>query len=243
MKSKIYIAIFLLLFVTISCSKKADKPASKSDSSKALSDNPKTLNFTTLNEISMFSEHVKKIEQAYKKIGYNIKLHQLPSLRAIQESLNNNTYDGELGRVKEAEKILVNHIRIKVPIFKLKIRAFYIDENIKINNKKDLDKYKFGFVRGSLLVESNFDISKAQALKDHYQCFDMLKAGRLEVIVTEEQFINGPWAKDIKDRIKISENSLTEHNVYHFLHKKHEALVAQLTKAFSEVTGNPIEAE
>jgi len=232
----IYITVFLN-----SCSEK--KPGQKETVSKAIpeSSDDKVMNFTTLDDADLFSEFVEKIEQAYAKLGYKIILHKMPSLRSIQESAENDSYDGELGRIKDAEKILKNHIRIKVPIVTLKIHAAYLDDSIKVESLKDLEKYNFGYVRGSLLIEKVLKKGTGTPVKDHKQCFEMLSAGRIDVVITELRFFDGPWGDELKSRLKKSSYTLTEHKVYHFLHEKHSAIVPELTKALSQVIGQEIE--
>ena len=79
---------------------------------------------STPNEAFLFPQVLSKVKQAYKELGYNVKFEKLPAGRSILESNRLDIYDAELARVKEAEKLLPNHIRITEPILRMNVRTY-----------------------------------------------------------------------------------------------------------------------
>ena len=242
LKIKILSGVLFFCFIAVSCKKENSSYGTKLKDTENSSPN-KVLSFSTITEVEYFKKELEMITKAYEKIGYKIKVHPFPSKRALQEAQNNKLLDGELGRVKEAEKIFKDLIRIKVPFGQLKIFPYYFDKSINIKSWNDLSKYNFGYTRGSIIIEQNLKSGTGKTHTTFKQCFDLLKEGRLDIVISEEGIENAPWFKALQPNIIKSEQPISTYKVYHYINKKHTSIVNDLTKALSEVTGNPVETD
>ncbi|MBO1256279.1 transporter substrate-binding domain-containing protein [Alteromonas sp. 5E99-2] len=197
----------------------------------------KQLTFVTVENVVKMPEVYDKVRQAYDSLNYRVELIEMPSKRALIEAKQNHFIDGDLIRASAAENTLPDHIKIPIPIYVAKIKAYVTNGDINITTWEDLNRYNLVTVRGILatntkLTDLGFDfklVSNAQ------QALDMVKKGRADIAVVIAESI-----EDDNNFAMLSEQFpysavIDERPFYHFIHKKHKALVPELTEVFKLV--------
>ena len=181
---------------------------------------------------------------AYQLLDIELEITPLPAKRALLETENGNTYDAELGRIKQAETLLTNFVRIPVILRDIGLVAITVrglknlSDHLGLVNLRD---YRVASVRGIL--------SSDTLLKDHNnilvdttrQGLYMLLYRRMDVFVALD-FMVQDLPKELKQHhYIIHEPPLSSAKIYHYLHKKHNDLAPALTRAMTKVLGKPIE--
>jgi polar amino acid transport system substrate-binding protein len=196
----------------------------------------KTIVFATifLENMSFFSEMSLIYAEAFKRLGYNFKLVNLPGERAMVDA-NSGVVDGEAGRIAYIDSNKYpNLIRVAEPIIVMKDGAYSADTSIKINGWESLrgKGFKVGLLKGVKSVEQKLpkyvEKENIVTLTDFEQCLKMLQARRIDVfigatLVEESALMRSDKYNDIK-RVGIIE----EKALYPWFHKRHKDLVPKL---------------
>ncbi|MFD2230399.1 hypothetical protein [Alkalimarinus sediminis] len=194
------------------------------------------MRFTTSSSVDAFPEVIEMFSTMYARVGYRIEITRLPERRSLYEASNRGGVDGELARVKEAEPLLSELIRIPVPVVDIAASAFVKDVTIKVNGWKSLTPYKLGSLRGILGVERKLVGLYSIEAGSPSQLLELLERGRIQIAVMPKPM--GEFAlKRLPYNIKVIEPPIDTFSVYHYVNKRHKALVPQLTAILSELTG------
>lgn len=198
------------------------------------------MRFTTSSSVDAFPEVVEMFSTIYSRLGYRIEIVKLPERRSMYEAGKRDWIDGELARVKEAEPLLPEHIRVPVPVAKIAASAFVKELNFEVNDWQSVKPYKLGSLRGIIGVEkklSGFNILEAGSPS---QLLEMLDRGRIQVAIMPRPM--GEFAlKGLHYNIRILDPPVDMFTLYHYVNKRHRALVPQLTDIMSELTGAQVE--
>ena len=92
----------------------------------------KQLTFVTVENVAKMPEVYDKVVQAYDSLNYRVELIEMPSKRALIEAKQNHFIDGDLIRASAAKNTLPDHIKIPIPIYVAKIKAYVINGDINI---------------------------------------------------------------------------------------------------------------
>jgi len=196
----------------------------------------KTIVFATifLERMAFFSEMSLIYTEAFKRLGYNFKLMNLPGERAMADA-NSGVVDGEAGRIAYINSNKYpNLIRVAESIIVMKDGAYSADASIKINGWESLKGkgFKVGLLKGVKSVEQKLpkyvEKENIVTLTDFEQCLKMLQARRIDVfigatLIEESALMKSDKYNDIK-RVGIIE----EKALYPWFHKRHKDLVPKL---------------
>ena len=134
----------------------------------------------------LFSEIVVS---AYKKAGYAVKVVFLPWKRAVL-SVEAGKYDGLVGAnhsQKRAEFMLFSDAVIKADYAFFALRS----RNITYQTLSDLSPYRVGYLRGGIILDQfhKADWLRKEEVRDHKQALNMLRAGRIDLILSQKLLI------------------------------------------------------
>ncbi len=173
---------------------------------------------------------VKVLGEAYHRIGIQIQTISLPAERALLSS-NNGDVDGEVNRIKGIENTYSNLLMVPVPVNVLEGVVFTENVAVPVTGWNSLKPYKIGIRRGTKFAEQGTKGMNVEPVTTNRQLFLKLVMGRNDVIVTSH--VEG--LEQIKQlqlkTIIVLEPPLVIVNLYHYLHKKHAALIPDITKA------------
>lgn len=177
--------------------------------------------------------------EAYRKIGYDIKVDRIPNARCLIES-NDGQYDGEVSRIKGINKKFSNLIRVPVSVNFLEGYAFSKNKDLKITSWEDLRQYKVLCVKGVKVVEKYLDKLNIVYTNVTFftQAVKLLQDGRYDVAVLPRY--NGACA--IREA-KITDvgpvgSPLIKIKLYHYLHKKNADIVTRIQVALVDMEKN-----
>lgn len=177
---------------------------------------------------------LRVMEEAYRRLGMSMVVNYLPGERSLY-SANNGEMDGELYRRLGMERDYPNLIILPVPLLTYEIVIFTQGTTFLVNGWESLRPFTIGFVKGIKIIEKNTVGMKLEQTATMRQAFLKMSLGRSDIVVANR---NSGLAvlKEMKlPDIKVLEPPLASFPVFHYLHKKHEALVPKLTQILQQM--------
>ncbi len=174
------------------------------------------------------------LEEAYASLGIEIEVLRYPGLRSLKIA-NEGDVDGELSRVKAFEQDYPNLIPVPAPVNQLRASVFSKNREIELRGWESLRGYTIGITRGMRFAERGADGMTIIRANSHEQLFQLLDKGRVDVVINP--FVNGlVIIKKLKlEGIHALEPPLVHIDLYHFLHKRHLALVPRITDSLRQM--------
>ena len=195
----------------------------------AMAQEPAPMQVSTLLEAdpaTMIAERV--LHEAYSRLGIKMVVVKVPGERSLL-SVDHGQMDGELYRKLGMEREYPNLRIVPVPLLNYEIVIFTLGTTFVVNGWDSLRPFTIGFVRGIKIIEQNTQGMKLEPTTTMRQAFLKMTLGRSDIVVANR---NSGLAilKEIKmTDVKVLEPPLATFPVFHYLHKKHEALVPKLT--------------
>jgi polar amino acid transport system substrate-binding protein len=197
----------------------------------------KTLNFSCIEQTPDIEISRIVLSEAYSRLGIDIKIQELPGLRALIYA-NEGSTDGELFRAEGVEREYQNLIRIHIPINSVDIVVITKSFSFEVNGWESLKPYSIGIQSGITFVESsiaNIEGLKVTRVKNSSQLLRMLENDRIDVVVAPRISALLSLA-DIKSKtITLLEPPLQSLPLYHYLNKKHQSLVPELENVLNQM--------
>lgn len=190
--------------------------------------------FSTAENVRMGKAAENILKQAYKSIGIDVRIVEYPALRAII-SANQGEVDGELIRVKGIDATYTDLIMIPVPLAAMEGVVFTKNADFEVAGFESLRPYKITFRRGVNFAENGTKGMNRVILDSLEQAFLLLHRERVDVVITPRLTGLDTLSKLPFKEIKILEPPLIQTSFYHYLNKKHEALVPKITAVFQEM--------
>lgn len=196
--------------------------------------NPLVLSRTLLGET--FTCAHDALIQAYKNLDIEVNFLTLPNKRGLRMA-NSGEIDGEMLRVADTEIHHPNLIQVPVPICSIE-SILVANERVMATTYEDLKKYRFGITIGYVdqenLVEK-YQLNATRVIKNN-TLLEMLMRDRVDVIFLTKLESKYIISKSRNTKLKVLQGFEREMLLYHYLHKKHKALVPQITNALQALT-------
>ena len=174
------------------------------------------------------------MKKAYTDIGIDAKFQFLPGERALKHS-NSGLTDGEISRIKRVSKKYPNLLLVPVKINSVDAAVYSKDTTLSIKKWDDLKPYKVAIVKGTKFIEKGSKHLHPFVVSQFKIAFDMLLAGRVNIIVvpklTGDTFIH---KKRYKSIISLG-ISLKRLDLYHFIHKKNKKILPHITQSLQNM--------
>jgi polar amino acid transport system substrate-binding protein len=178
------------------------------------------------------------LQQAYQRLGIEVSIIGLPSKRALR-SANAGVTDGEAARIAAIAQEYPNLIKIAVPIridpMSLFVRA---GDEFAVAGWESIPKDNIlGYRRGikvaeNAIAEHGIDSYAGDNMK---QLFEQLSRGRLDIVLTGPIGLEAILSDPQFEKIVQLDPPVQISYLYHFLHKKHAALVPEITRVLQEM--------
>jgi len=190
-----------------------------------------TIQRSTATKVDMSEKVLRK---AYEKLGITIRVLPLPGKRSLSTS-NSGKVDGELRRKIGVSHNFPNLIRISIPVEFLDV-CFLKFNGHKTIKQQDLSQYTVGIIRGGRTskkiassAKSSIEITKVK------QLFDMIKYKRIDIAVANCRVLNEAILKTQFNEFTVQSPPIVRTPLFHYLHKKHSALVPKITKVLAKM--------
>lgn len=182
--------------------------------------------------LSRLSERV--LTEAYGKLGLTLRVEIFPQQRSLFAS-NEGLVDGELHRIEGIEKMYPNLVRVPVVINLSDTVAVSRNPCIRIRNWESLRPYRIGFVRGTIIMETNTRGMKVTRITEYDNVFPTLLANHVDVVLLPRLDAMVRMTQPPADRLHILEPPLHVTPLYHYLNKRHQALLPRLQAALTDM--------
>lgn len=187
-----------------------------------------TLNFSGIDGSQNHEAVCRVLRVAYDKLGYELDITTAPARRSI-EMVNAGQFDGEVQRISVVGDSFDNILRVPVPILETHWRAYTLDPDLKATSWSDLQGRKVGAVNGTWYVRKlppdlELHLTTTENLEQ------MLVHGRLDVII-----VSTLTAQEFEFEHYPLETPELALELYHYLHKRHQDLLPQITDVLSDM--------
>jgi polar amino acid transport system substrate-binding protein len=174
--------------------------------------------------------------ESYQKIGISAEIIHLPAKRSLETARNSDWVDAELVRSEKLSVVLGDYIRIPIPILSLSIKSYGSSSKQCFPTWKSLASAKVAILRGLELIKMRLIDYKINYLEveSNEQAVAMLKANRIDAIVTPESLIDKELKTNLQNSGLHCMEELEAKPLYHYVRKKHHSIVPQLTNALQE---------
>jgi len=174
------------------------------------------------------------LKEAYSRIGITVTTKEFPGERALKMS-NSGAVDGEVNRIHGIRKKYENLRMVPVAINAIEGLAFTNKPDIKVSSWDDLRPYKLGLRIGAKYAEYGTVGMQVSSVKTNDQVFSMLGKNRTEIAIsTRIEGVLTIHKLGLKN-IRLIDPPLVSLELFHFLHKKHDALVPRVQKALEDM--------
>ncbi|GAA6203857.1 hypothetical protein [Thalassotalea sp. SU-HH00458] len=174
--------------------------------------------------------------ESYQKIGVDAEIVRLPTIRSLATANNSDWVDAELVRSAELAQNLIDYIMIPIPILSLSMRSYGNNVNQCFSTWESIKSSKVAFLRGFISIKSRLIKHNIEFLEveTNEQALAMLQAHRVDVIIISEKLL----PETVRSRLENNKNHCMKEleviELYHFIRKRHQAIVPQLTQAIKE---------
>ncbi len=169
------------------------------------------------------------LREAYQQLNIELRVRELPAERALNEA-NRGTTDGDMTRIAGLEARYPNLLRIPVAVNQIEGMVFTSGTDIKVTGWESLRPYRIGVRIGIKFAEDGTRGMNVQPVATNELLFSKLELGRTDIIVASR--IEGQvLMKRLNTRkVRPVEPPLTTISLYHYVHRRHQALVPRLTR-------------
>jgi polar amino acid transport system substrate-binding protein len=174
------------------------------------------------------------VREAYRRLGIKLVVHKLPGERTLLYA-NNGKMDGELYRKLGMEREYPNLVIVPVPLQTYEIVIFSHGTSFVVSGWESLRPYALGFVRGIKIVQENTLGMRVEAVPTMQQAFEKMMMGRTDLVLGNRASGMAVIKSMNLEGVTVLEPALASFPVYHYLNKKHEDLVPQLTAVLRQM--------
>jgi len=189
---------------------------------------------TLLEEDPATSIAERVVTEAYRRLGLSLQVRHLPGERSLR-SANSGDTDGELYRKLGMERDYPNLVIVPVALLTYEIVIFTQGTHFVVNGWESLRPYTIGYVKSIKIVEQNTQGMRVEVASTLRQAFLKMTMGRSDVVVANKNSGLAVLKELNLTDIKVLSPSLATFPVFHYLHKKHAALVPRLTAVLQQM--------
>ena len=172
--------------------------------------------------------------EAFRRIGVKAEIVFTSAKRSLVD-VNEGQLDGEINRIEGMEQSFPNLVRVPEPNMQMYFVAF-AKRDIPISDWESLRGLRIGMVRGWKILERNTKgFPKVTQLTEVSTLFDMLEIDRLDVVLYSKLTGYDELHKLGYEDIHHLSPPLRVKDMFLYLNKSHEDLVAPVAKALREM--------
>jgi len=166
------------------------------------------------------------IEQVFSELNIKLEYRNTPSIRTFRET-NSGFVDGSYPHISSASLHYKNLIKVPQSLGLHELVAVTTNPNINLSQGlAGLNHYKIGYIAGWILIEPLInDFKNTYAIANKKLLFNMLQAGRLDIILYGRGISQEHVNVDLTGTLRILEPTLRADPLHIFLHKKHRAIL------------------
>jgi polar amino acid transport system substrate-binding protein len=178
------------------------------------------------------------LKVAYQKLGIEIDIYLTSSKRSLVVSSTGGV-DGEVLRIGAVARSFPTLLQVDVPIKNLQLAVFRKKSELAEWTVEDLPDLRVGHLAGVVRLENyTKDFSDVWRGHSSKELFEMLHAGKLDVVVGDLVAGNIAIRELGLETLEAMDEPVDQESMFHFLHEKHASLVPEITKVLMEMSQN-----
>ena len=174
------------------------------------------------------------LREAYRQLGRELQVQSMPGERSLI-SANVGDTDGELYRRAGIDRLYPNLLMVPVPLLQYEIVVFTRRWNFKVQGWESLRPYRLGFVKGIKIIEENTRGMQLETVATLQQAFVKMELDRTDLVLSNRLSGLASLRQHRFQGVQQLQPPLAAFPVFHYLNKKHEALLAPLGEALREL--------
>ncbi|MGM9515367.1 substrate-binding periplasmic protein [Roseateles sp. DB2] len=174
------------------------------------------------------------LREAYRQLGRELQVLSMPGERSLL-SANTGETDGELYRRAGIDTLYPNLLRVPVELLQYEIVVFSRRWNFKVQGWDSLRPYRLGFVKGIKIIEENTKGMQLEPVATLQQAFVKMELDRSDLVLSNRLSGLASLRQHGVQGVVQLQPPLATFPVFHYLHRRHEALLAPLTQALREL--------
>jgi polar amino acid transport system substrate-binding protein len=198
----------------------------------------KTLLFPSYSNAPIVNRLRRVIEIAYAAIGYKAVIEDMPLGRGLVEA-HHGIAAGEIVRTPIIETQFPDLIRVPVLMDMMRICTVTKADSFAAPSLEEAAHMQVAILEGVKIFESwTVDWPKVVRTVDMSSQLKMLYAGNVDVIITFTDGLGYYLAESGLAPIPLNVREVYRLHQYHYLHKRHAALVPAITAELNRIKGN-----
>ena len=188
----------------------------------------KSLTFASIRSVQKSLAARRVLEKAWAELGYQLKFVPHPGRRGLVEA-NAGRIDGLVQRLPVIEKIYPHLRRITPAVSELRITVFSATADFPVRGWSSLPPRSVVILRGVKILEEKTAGMKRLFVDSIHAGFQVLATGRADLGVFAE--LNGRLMLRHGEfqRIRMLQPPLAQKPMYHYLHRRHVALIPRIS--------------
>jgi len=178
---------------------------------------------------SLSIQSFRVLKEAYSRIGVEVKAKRLPAARSL-EMAEDGEVDGEVNRIKAIDEQYPHLMRIDVPVNRLEGVVLTCNTSLAHVTPEAIGKLHLGIKIGNryaeMLTQGMPDVTR---LPREEKLMALLLEGRLDALLVDRAWAETEMAKPDMDCLRVNEPPLVVVPLYHYLNRRHAALVPLIT--------------
>lgn len=180
------------------------------------------------------SSSLEVLKVAYAKLGIRVDGIKLPAARALAQAEAGNT-DGEVNRIKMSKVQHPQLLRIDIPINSVEGVALSC-KPIDTTSVEAIRSYRVGIKRGILYAEKmTAGMPFVTRMTNEDMLMEVLLADRLDCFIIDRHWAEAQVKKYGRECLRVNEPPLVVIPLYHYLHKRYDALVPDITRVLRQM--------
>jgi len=185
--------------------------------------------FSAIKNASFIGYAREVLTEAYGRLGHTVKILELPAARSVFISNEGAGVDGELFRVSGIETKFPNLVPIPVTLSFSDWVVVSKSNTIKVEGWHSIKPYVVGTRLGVITTDKGTLGMEPTKVNTNKQLLKMLLSDRVDLIVLSKNNAL-KHTKGIEHKtLHILQPPIHRVPVYHFIHKKHAALIPKIT--------------
>ncbi len=161
---------------------------------------------------------------AYRQLGITVRFEELPNSRT-RSLLDSQAIDGVDFRIMDSP--VSDLEKIAIPIAYEEFVVFSVNRQFKVDGYRSLQPYTIGYLAGARIFEERLQGMKVDTAPNLDSLFNKLEAGRTDVVLDSRASYCIAGKLGLKN-VRMLEPSLEKILAYHWLSKRHQALIPRL---------------
>lgn len=218
----------------------SDNPSQDHNATTSVAELQPLIVASSANSSAMTRMIEQRLKNAYQALGYQLKVQYLPAGRSLMMS-NKGDFDGELFRIQSISQQYPNLLMVPVVLTHLELFAFVHQPSaIDFQHWQHNKKLRIGYVRGFKMAEHYPCSGQKVAVTTTAQAVAMLEQGKVDLLLDDlASVIQVHGALHTTSWLHQLPTVLSRQGLYHFLHKKHQALLLPLAAELQKNAAKP----